>query len=149
MKYEICKQAWEAEIPVYMPMAWTDIGAYADKIVSALNIARDGVYVFLYEGEVVRGSFREWFYRTMANHKEIACPDQKKKNWTDYLKYEICKAVSEKENETPYYMPMAWTDLEDYASQIVYSLNFVEPILYSVKPNSFVILYEGEILGKD
>lgn len=51
MKYKICKKTWENEIPVYLPIAWTDISSYARQIVSALNLVKDERYAFLCEGK--------------------------------------------------------------------------------------------------
>lgn len=124
MKYKICKKTWKNEIPVYLPIAWTDVGDSADQIVSALNIANNGCYVFLYDEKEVQGSFRDWFYQSVAHDEEkfylVSSTD---------IKYEICEKTWE--NEIPLYSPIAWTDISSYARQIVSALNLVKDERYA------------------
>lgn len=52
MKYEICKQIRDGDAIGWSAIAWTDVRAYAEKIIESLNMMDGNSYAILIDGKV-------------------------------------------------------------------------------------------------
>ena len=53
MKYEICKGVLNNGLQLWTTVAWTDVQAYAEQILTALDTTRSEMFAILCDGKII------------------------------------------------------------------------------------------------